>query len=74
MTYWWAIGLGAAAALALSLTASACSAINPTPSDVLQKFCTFHSSQIAQVLFTPEQLKAGAIVCNAVGARLGVPD
>lgn len=58
----------------LLLGLGGCSTLNPSVTDVLHRFCEFHRSDIAQVLLTPQQQAAGAIVCQAVGEPLGSPD
>lgn len=73
-TQFWIFLIAFILSYALALTLSGCSVMNPTASDVLKKFCDFHASDIGQVLLSPEQKQAGAVVCGAVGLRLGTPD
>ena len=42
-----------------------------TATTLLRAFCALHRSDIIQVLLTPEQQRAGEIVCQAVGLRMG---
>lgn len=37
----------------------------------LQVFCSLHKNDIFSVLLTPEQTRAGNIVCGAIGQKLG---
>jgi len=38
---------------------------------ILDTFCRLKVSEIGQVLLTDEQRRAGAVVCGAIGDRLG---
>lgn len=40
-------------------------------SQILQAFCRLHKADIFSTLLTPEQVRAGRIVCGALGLPLG---
>jgi hypothetical protein len=42
-----------------------------TAQHALRVFCAAHRNEIVQTLLTPEQQRAGQIVCSAVGMNLG---
>jgi len=42
-----------------------------TAQQALRIFCAAHRNEIIQTLLTPEQQRAGQIVCSAVGMHLG---
>lgn len=52
---------------------ASCESLGPENAQaVLQKFCALHRSEILHVLLSDEQIKAGNIVCGAIGLPLGV--
>ena len=40
---------------------------------ILNAFCTLKQASIFEILLTPEQRQAGAIVCGAIGQPEGTP-
>ena len=57
---------------AVGLIVTSCQQMNhENARQALQIFCSAHRNEIIQSLLTPEQQRAGQIVCSAVGMHLG---
>ncbi|MEX3859633.1 hypothetical protein AB3X94_37215 [Paraburkholderia sp. BR10923] len=55
------------------MTLASCESLqtNDTAQHALRVFCALHRADILATLLTPEQQRAGAVVCSAVGMTLG---
>jgi len=57
--------------IALALLSGCTAAHRETAKTALNAFCILHRAEIFHTLLTAEQIRAGYIVCGAVGMGLG---